>query len=100
MSESETEGRTAAELASLVGGRVVGDEGARVVRVASLASAGEGDLAFVEDEKLFASARASSAAVVIAPEGAVLEGLKSVIEVVRPKLAFALDFDDTLQAFE
>jgi UDP-3-O-[3-hydroxymyristoyl] glucosamine N-acyltransferase len=90
MSDLE-EGRiAAAELAALVGGRVVGDAGARVVRVASLASACEGDLTFVEDEKFFESARASRASVVIAPEGAGLEGLRSVIEVGRPKLAFAL----------
>lgn len=90
MSESKEEGRTAAELAALVGGRVVGDAGARVLRVASLSSAGEGELAFVEDAKLFAVASASRASVVIAPLGAGLEGLSSVIEVARPKLAFAL----------
>jgi UDP-3-O-[3-hydroxymyristoyl] glucosamine N-acyltransferase len=90
MSEPKEEGRTAAELAAHVGGRVLGDEGARVVRVASLASAVEGELAFVEDEKFFEAARASRASVVIAPEGAALEGLKCVIEVKRPKLAFAL----------
>ncbi|HKG14804.1 MAG TPA: UDP-3-O-(3-hydroxymyristoyl)glucosamine N-acyltransferase [Pyrinomonadaceae bacterium] len=87
---TKQEGQTAGELAALVGGRVVGDVGARVSRVASLASAGEGELAFVEDAKLFESARASRASVVIAPSGAGLEGLSSVIEVARPKLAFAL----------
>lgn len=90
MSESKEEGRTAGELAALVGGRVVGDAGARVVRVASLSSAGEGELAFVEDEKLFEAARASRASVVVAPLGASLEGLRSVVEAARPKLAFAL----------
>src|SRR5215207_1666636 len=90
MNESKEEGQTAAELAALLGGRVVGDGGARVVRVASLGSAGEGELAFVEDEKRFEAARASRASVVIAPEGAGLEGLSSVVEVARPKLAFAL----------
>jgi UDP-3-O-[3-hydroxymyristoyl] glucosamine N-acyltransferase len=90
MSESKDEGRTAAELAALVGGRVVGDEGARVSRVASLASAREGELAFVEEAKFFEAARESRASVVIAPEGAGLEGLRSVVESARPKLAFAL----------
>ncbi len=86
------EGITAAEVAARVGGRVVGDAEARVMRVASLASARGGDLVFVEDEKLFDAARASKASVVIAPEGASvkLEGLSSVIEAARPKLAFAL----------
>jgi UDP-3-O-[3-hydroxymyristoyl] glucosamine N-acyltransferase len=82
----------AAELAALVGGRASGDEGAVVRRVASLAEAGEGDVAFVEDEKRFEAARACRASCVIAPEGAVavLEGVRSVVEVARPKLAFAL----------
>jgi UDP-3-O-[3-hydroxymyristoyl] glucosamine N-acyltransferase len=90
MSRPKEEGRSASELAAHVGGRVLGDESARVVRVASLASAGEGDLAFVEDGKFFEAARSSGASCVIAPEGAGLEGLRSVIEVERPKLAFAL----------
>jgi UDP-3-O-[3-hydroxymyristoyl] glucosamine N-acyltransferase len=88
----QAEGRTVAELAALVGGRVVGEAGASVRRVASLESAGEGDVAFVEDEKLFEAARACRASCVIAPEGAGarLEGLRSVVEAARPKLAFAL----------
>jgi UDP-3-O-[3-hydroxymyristoyl] glucosamine N-acyltransferase len=88
----EESGKTAAELAAHVGGRVVGDAGASVRRVASLESADEGDVAFVEDEKLFEAARACRASCVIAPEGSAskLEGLKSVIEAARPKLAFAL----------
>src|SRR5215210_5738318 len=88
----QAEGRTVAELAALVGGRAVGDVDAFVRRVSSIEAAGEGDLAFVEDEKLFESARACRASCVIVPEGAAgkLEGLTSVIEAARPKLAFAL----------
>lgn len=91
MSQDE-QGRTVAELAELVGGRVVGEAGAVVRRVSSIEAARGGDLVFVEDEKLFAAARACGASCVIAPEGAAqkLEGLKSVIEAARPKLAFAL----------
>ncbi|MFL6253881.1 MAG: UDP-3-O-(3-hydroxymyristoyl)glucosamine N-acyltransferase, partial [Pyrinomonadaceae bacterium] len=91
MSNSE-QGRTVAELAELVGGRVVGDAGAVVRRVSSIETAGQGDLAFVEEEKLFGAARACRASCVIVPEGAAqkLEGLTSVIEAARPKLAFAL----------
>jgi UDP-3-O-[3-hydroxymyristoyl] glucosamine N-acyltransferase len=79
-------------LAALVGGRAVGDAGAVVRRVSSIEGAGDGDLAFVEDEKLFEAARACRASCVIVPEGAAgkLEGLTSVIEAARPKLAFAL----------
>lgn len=91
MSQKE-QGRTVAELAELVGGRVAGDAGAVVRRVSSIEAAGEGDLAFVEEEKLFGAARACRASCVIVPEGAAqkLEGLTSVIEAARPKLAFAL----------
>jgi UDP-3-O-[3-hydroxymyristoyl] glucosamine N-acyltransferase len=91
MSSEET-GMTVAELAALVGGHAFGDGGAVVRRVASLEAAGEGDLAFVEDAKLFESARACRASCVVAPAGASekLEGVRSVVEVARPKLAFAL----------
>ncbi|MFL6331945.1 MAG: UDP-3-O-(3-hydroxymyristoyl)glucosamine N-acyltransferase [Pyrinomonadaceae bacterium] len=86
------EGRTVAELAELVGGHVAVDARAFVRRVSSIEAAGEGDLAFVEDEKLFEAARACRASCVIVPEGAAgkVEGVTSVIEAARPKLAFAL----------
>ncbi|HST53024.1 MAG TPA: UDP-3-O-(3-hydroxymyristoyl)glucosamine N-acyltransferase [Pyrinomonadaceae bacterium] len=95
----QAEGKTVAELAALVGGRAVGDAGTVVRGVASIEAAGEGDVAFVEDEKLFEAARACRASCLIAPEGAGarlegagarLEGARGVIEVARPKLAFAL----------
>jgi UDP-3-O-[3-hydroxymyristoyl] glucosamine N-acyltransferase len=89
---SQAEGKTVAELAALVGGRVVGDAGVFVRGVASIEGAREGDVAFVEEEKFFEAARACRASCLIAPEGAGmrLEGARSVIEVARPKLAFAL----------
>ena len=86
----QSEGRTVDELAAHVGGRVTGDGETVVTRVASIESAGEGDIAFVEDEKVLKRARECRASCVIVPEGARLEGARSVIEVKRPKLAFAL----------
>src|ERR1043165_8816699 len=88
----QSEGRTVAELAALVGGRASGDTSARVRGVASIEAAREGDAVFVEDSKLFDAARACAASCVIAPEGACekLEGARSIIECARPKLAFAL----------
>lgn len=88
----QSEGRTVAELAALVGGRASGDTSARVRGVASIEAAREGDAVFVEDSKLLDAARACAASCVIAPEGACekLEGARSVIECARPKLAFAL----------
>ena len=82
-------GRTAAELAALVGGRVCGDGETRVERVSSLEGAGRGSIAFVEDPRLLEGARASAASCLIVPEGAGLEG-RCAIETALPKLAFAL----------
>ncbi|HEX8651098.1 MAG TPA: UDP-3-O-(3-hydroxymyristoyl)glucosamine N-acyltransferase [Pyrinomonadaceae bacterium] len=81
--------KTVAELAAHVGGRVVGDTGDLIKGVASLESAGEGEIAFVEDERLLEGARASRASCLIIPEGAQVDA-RCVIEAARPKLAFAL----------
>ncbi|MBV9925800.1 MAG: UDP-3-O-(3-hydroxymyristoyl)glucosamine N-acyltransferase [Acidobacteria bacterium] len=89
----DAEGRTVAELAALFGGRAVKGGDAVVRRVSSIEAAGAGDLAFVEDEKLFGAAGACRASCVIVPEGAAgkLEGFGgAVVEAARPKLAFAL----------
>lgn len=78
-----------AELAAHVGGRVRGD-GERLIRgVASVESAAEGEIAFVEDSKLIESARSSIASCLIVPEGAQVDAA-CLIEVRKPKLAFAL----------
>ena len=92
MSTEET-GKTVAQLARLVGGRLISGQHTVVRRVSSIEAAREGDLAFVEDEKLFEAARACRATCMIVPEGAA-EKLESfggiIIEAARPKLAFAL----------
>ncbi|HEX8843752.1 MAG TPA: UDP-3-O-(3-hydroxymyristoyl)glucosamine N-acyltransferase [Pyrinomonadaceae bacterium] len=85
----ETKEMTASELAAHVGGRVAGDGSVLIRGIASLEEAGEGEIAFVEDAKLLESARSSRASCLIVPEGAQLSGA-CMIEVKRPKLAFAL----------
>jgi UDP-3-O-[3-hydroxymyristoyl] glucosamine N-acyltransferase len=80
---------TVAVLAAHVGGRVAGDASVLIERVSSLESAGEGSIAFVEDDKLIESARSSDASCLIVPEGVQIEA-KSLIEAKQPKLAFAL----------
>jgi UDP-3-O-[3-hydroxymyristoyl] glucosamine N-acyltransferase len=80
---------TVAELAAHVGGRVGGDENVLIKRIASLESAGEGEIAFVEDKRLMESAGQSRASCLIVPEGVQVEGA-CLIETRRPKLAFAL----------
>ncbi len=86
---SERRGRAVAELASHVGGRVRGEGSRRIESVAALDSAGEGQLAFVEDPKLLEGARASRASCLVLPLGAAGD-FACAIEVERPKLAFAL----------
>lgn len=101
----DTRTLTVSELAAHVGGRVVGEAGILVRRLTSLEAADEGDLAYVEDPKYFAAARVSRASCVIVPPGfkaaADQESAQSgeypreaaasaLIEVTRPKLAFAL----------
>lgn len=81
--------RRVSELSTHVDGRVVGDGDIRIHGVASLDSAGEGEIAYVEDEKFFPAVRTSRASCIIAPEGSPLEA-SCRIEVKRPKLAFAL----------
>lgn len=80
---------TVSELAAHVGGQVIGDGSVAIRRVASLEAAGEGEIAYVEDEKFFAAATTSKASCVIVPAGADVKAA-SRIEVKKPKLAFAL----------
>ena len=85
----ETKERTVAELAAHVGGGVRGDESILIKGVASIESAGEGEIAFVEDSKMLAETSESRASCLIVPEGSHVEAA-CLIEVKRPKLAFAL----------
>jgi UDP-3-O-[3-hydroxymyristoyl] glucosamine N-acyltransferase len=90
----QSAGRTVAELAALVGGRVRGADDVLVERVADLTEAGVGMVAFVEDAKLLPNALHSNAACLLVPPGAAgtddAGGGPVLIEVARPKLAFAL----------
>ena len=86
---SERKSVTASELASHVHGKVIGDEEVAIRNIASLESAGEGDIAYVEDERLFAAAGSSRASCLIVPTGADIQA-SCRIEVKQPKLAFAL----------
>jgi UDP-3-O-[3-hydroxymyristoyl] glucosamine N-acyltransferase len=81
------------DLAAKVSGRVIGDGGILIERIADLENAGEGDIAYVEDEKFFEAAGSSNASCLIIPEeGEAPAGFKqtALIAVPNPKLAFAL----------
>jgi UDP-3-O-[3-hydroxymyristoyl] glucosamine N-acyltransferase len=96
---SEAKLLTIAELATHVGGRLIGDGSIHIERVADVSTAGAGEIAYVEDEKFFAAGRASQAACLIASKEFV-ESINNLIiehqfgpaliEVTKPKLAFAL----------
>jgi UDP-3-O-[3-hydroxymyristoyl] glucosamine N-acyltransferase len=85
----ETKERKVSELSTHVDGRVVGASDILIRRVASLDAAGDGEIAYVEDEKFFAAANSSRASCLIVPAGAAIDS-DCRIEVKNPKLAFAL----------
>jgi UDP-3-O-[3-hydroxymyristoyl] glucosamine N-acyltransferase len=85
----ETREIMAAELAAHVGGRVRGDGNVLISGVSSLENAGAGEIAFIEESKLLASALSSKASCLIVPEETGVE-TACLIEVKRPRLAFAL----------
>lgn len=81
--------KTVAELALLVEGNVIGEDGVRIKRVASLESANEGDITFIEDMKNALAAKETKASCLIVPTGENIKASCSLIEVTKPKLAFA-----------
>ena len=82
--------RSLDEIAKQVQGRVVGNGDVLLKGVASLKSAGEADLVFVEDDKGLAEAMQSRAAAVIGAESAGKQGsAKPLLVVSHPRLAFA-----------
>lgn len=76
------------ELAAGLGGRVIGDQDARITGLASLDEAGEGDLTFLANPRYAQKVAATKASAVILPPGADPCG-KNGIEVDNPYLAFA-----------
>jgi len=82
---------TVQELAEIVGGRVIGDPGTRIERIADLSDADQNEIAYVENEKLFEAAAESKASCLIVKDGlAERFPERTVIEVSNPKLAFSL----------
>jgi UDP-3-O-[3-hydroxymyristoyl] glucosamine N-acyltransferase len=82
--------RSLAQIAATTGARLIGDGSVEVSGVASIASAGPGDLVFVDDEKHLAAALQSQAGGVIAGDFAVSGSAGRVLLISeQPKLAFA-----------
>src|SRR5439155_22945503 len=80
--------KNVSELAAHVGGRVLGDGEVLINRVADLETAGEGDIAYVEDEKFFEVANKTKASCVIAPVADLKASCRIVVK--NLKLAFSL----------
>jgi UDP-3-O-[3-hydroxymyristoyl] glucosamine N-acyltransferase len=96
---TETKPLTIAELAAHVDGDLLGDGSIHVQSVADLATAGAGEIAYVESEKFIELALSSQASCLIVPPEFVEAVRKliverefgpALIEVPKPKLAFAL----------
>jgi UDP-3-O-[3-hydroxymyristoyl] glucosamine N-acyltransferase len=89
-------GKTVAELAALVGGRVVCGGEVLIEDVASVEAAEVGTVAFVEERKVLEGVGVCRASCLIVPDGegesarAVAREVPALIEAARPKLAFAL----------
>ena len=81
--------KTISELAERVGGQIIGDGNIQARRVASIDSAGKGEIAYLEDEKFFSAAAKTKASCLIVPLGANID-FPCQIAVRNPKLAFAL----------
>jgi UDP-3-O-[3-hydroxymyristoyl] glucosamine N-acyltransferase len=77
------------QLSEIVNGRLVGDGETRIEGIANLDQASEGEIAYVDNEKFFATALASKASCLIVPSSEKFPD-RTVIEVSNPKLAFAL----------
>jgi UDP-3-O-[3-hydroxymyristoyl] glucosamine N-acyltransferase len=76
------------EIASFLGGRVIGNENSVVNGLGTLDEATEGQLTFLANPKYAAKVETTKATAVIVPPGAERYG-KNVIEVKNPYLAFA-----------
>lgn len=79
--------KTLAEIAELIGGKVIGNETLRITGLKSLDEAREGDLTFVANSKYLALAKKTKASGILIPKDIKLPG-KSVIQTDNPSLAF------------
>ena len=80
---------TVDELAEIVNGRVVGDGQAQIERIADLDCAREGEIAYIDNEKVIAAAAESRASCLIVRDNEEFLD-RTVIVVSNPKLAFSL----------
>ncbi|HET6861720.1 MAG TPA: UDP-3-O-(3-hydroxymyristoyl)glucosamine N-acyltransferase [Pyrinomonadaceae bacterium] len=87
-----SKGKTTAEIAEYIQGRLVGDGSILIERIANLDTADLHELAYVDNEKFFSVAANSGASCLLVPldSAQTLKLSTAAIEVKNPKLAFAL----------
>ena len=81
------------KLANHLGGRVVGDGNILINGIADLSAAGEGEIAYVEDEEFFEAGSTSRASCLIVSKEfarSINGSGRTLIEVSKPKLAFSI----------
>lgn len=90
--KAEGNPKSVSELAELVEGHVLGDATRLIYRVASLDEFDERAIVFIEDPSSFEPSREIKPGCFILPIGAadIFSSIASVIEVARPKLAYAI----------
>lgn len=88
-----TTGLELKEVASLIGGELLGDESPIIKDVASTKDAGAGDITFATCKRTLSAACKSRASAIIAPLGSEAVEGKTLLLVEKPALAFALVVD-------
>ena len=79
------------DLAQLVSGRASGEVSTKIERIANLEAAGDGEIAYVDNEKHFQTALSSKASCLIVQEGTAPRfNSIALIEAANPKLAFSV----------
>jgi len=80
--------KTLAEIASIVGGEVVGDESLVITGLNGIKEANEGDLTFISNSKYLPLAQKTKASAIIISEDIVIAN-KSLIRASNPSIAFS-----------
>jgi UDP-3-O-[3-hydroxymyristoyl] glucosamine N-acyltransferase len=81
--------KTVKEIAHFISGEVVGDGNIRIKGVSGIKEAGDGDIAFILNEKFRELINTTKASCVVAPKGVRSDTCRSMILVDNPSIAFS-----------
>ena len=79
---------TAAEIAKLVNGKIIGDKEVVITGISGIKEAGPGEITFLANQKYSALALKTKASAVLVARGVVIPG-KNIIETDNPSIAFS-----------